>query len=401
MKIALIHLNLSTESGDPRMFFSIVQGLRRLGHEVIVYTAEFDRDNCFPNLNRDLDIRVVPPRSPLEPAIGTVHGLIGRIVERIRRNRVRTDAARRIGAVLPNDLDILVCQNDQSYYLGRTYRRRNPRARIVWIMNNPPFYSAPKTSFLVKIASIMISLWEKAKVRYYLQGIDVVVVHDKERKKMIGALGVSAALLPIPVDFEAFYQPVKVRQLLKSVTLLSVGALSPPRKFEDTIRAGMFLRRKGYDARVIVVCKDFWNDRGYRETLLRITEEASMTPYVDFKFEGVSEEGLRLVYRASDVFVFPQHINIWGMSAFEAMAAGLPLIVSRATSVVEVLRDGHNAFFVDPGQPEEIAAKVELLVGDPRLYDRIAREGQSFVKNNLSWDKYVRDFFHITVGQKL
>ena len=45
MKIGMIHLNLATESGDPRMFLSIAQGLRRLGHEVAVYAAAQPRSS--------------------------------------------------------------------------------------------------------------------------------------------------------------------------------------------------------------------------------------------------------------------------------------------------------------------------------------------------------------------
>lgn len=394
MKIGMIHLNLATESGDPRMFLSIAQGLRRLGHEIAVYAAEFDREKCFPDLNRNLDIHVVPPRAPLMPVVDGATGLAGRIAKRVARNRLFADAARRIGAVLPKDLDVLVCQNDQSFYVARMYKLINPGARTVWIMNNAPFYSSPKGSMLAKAGSVALAVWGKMKVKYYLRGIDVVVVHDAERKKMIDALGVSAVMIHIPVDFESFYESVRRRGDSKEVMLLSVGSLSPFRKFEDTVRAAAELRRAGYDARVILVCKDFWGDDGYRATLLRLTEETNMAPFVDFRFEGISEEELRRVQQKSDVFVFPQHINIWSMAAFEAMAAGLPLVVSSATSVAEALVDGHDALFFHPGNVAEIALKVKELIKSPEMYAEIAENGQRFVKEFLNWDRYINEFLH-------
>ena len=57
MKIAFIHLNLSTESGDPRMFYMLIREVKKLGHQVVVYTAQFNPD-AFPELNAGLDIRV-------------------------------------------------------------------------------------------------------------------------------------------------------------------------------------------------------------------------------------------------------------------------------------------------------------------------------------------------------
>ncbi len=391
MKIAMVHLNLTTESGDPRMFFSICQSLRTLGHEVHIYTAEHN-PMCFPDLSRNFPIHVVAPPAPLDTGFDA-RGLIGRVKAKLYRGRLLSNAARRIGDVLPPDLDVLVCQNDASYELGVGYKKKNHRARIVWIMNNAPFYSGPKGNVIVKLLSAFSALWERHKVAHYLRGIDVVFVHDIERKKMIDALGVSSIVLRIPVDFESFYVPVKKRLSKdKKVTLLGVGSLSPMRRFEDIILAATFLRKKGYDARVELVCKDFWKDTKYRSELISLIRDLYMDPYVQFHFEGVSESVLRDIQRNSDVFIFPNHVNIWGMAALEAMAAGLPLVVSRVTSVAEVLNDGESALMCEPENPDDIALKVRALIDNPALYEKIGEMGQHFVKENLTWEKYSKDF---------
>ena len=85
-------------------------------------------------------------------------------------------------------------------------------------------------------------------------------------------------------------------------------------------------------------------------------------------------------------------IKIWGMAAMEAMAAGLPVIVSDITSVAEIMKNNENALFVRPAHPEEIAEKVKMLLDDKAKYESIARAGQDFVKQNLNWDAYVKRF---------
>lgn len=391
MKIAIIHFNLGTEAGDPRVVLSLGRALSRAHHKVVIYAAEFN-PKCFPELHKGLEIRVVPPCVPLASVTGA-QGIVAKIKERLRRNRLYADIAERIAGALDKDFDVVDCHNDASYQIGIRYKKANPRARVVWTMLNPPFYHARKEQFFVNLLSSLAARWEKMKVHRYLSGIDAIVTLDEERKRMIESIGKPVFMLRIPVDFESFYAPPKeIAPRGKTIVLLGVGALSPFRKFEDIILAGAALRRKRYDARVILVCKDFWKENEYRSFLIKTAEDSGMGKFVDFRFGGASEAELRDAQRKSDIFIFPNTVNIWGMAAFEAMAAGLPLVVSRVTSVAEALKDGVNALFTDPGEPKHIATQIAALLRDPRTYGRIAKAGQEFVKNNLNWERYAEKF---------
>jgi glycosyltransferase involved in cell wall biosynthesis len=391
MKIAIIHLNLAAESGDPRVVFSLSRAFINIGHSVSIYTAQFE-PKYFPELHKGLDIREVSLPARLTVA-STKKGIWEFIKERLSQKRAQAEAVRRIAAALEPDFDIIDCHNDYSYQISSSYRKRNPKAKIIYTMHNPPYYHAPKPNPLLNLLSILNAALERLKLNKFLPAIDMLITLDEERKKMADPLGLPVHILRIPVDFESFKAPVKrIKKGKKDVVLLSVGSLSPARKFEDTILAASILRKRGYAARVILICRDFWNEKAYRDFLLKITKEAGMEEYVDFRFEGATEAELREAQRASDVFVFPNVINIWGMAALEAMAAGLPLVVSRITSVAEVLSEGENALFSEPGNPEDIAGQIEKLLSNPALAERIAKNGQLFVKNNLTWKEYAKKF---------
>ncbi|OGZ01629.1 MAG: hypothetical protein A2946_02030 [Candidatus Liptonbacteria bacterium RIFCSPLOWO2_01_FULL_53_13] len=391
MKIAFVHLNLAVESGDPRMFYCIAQGIKKQGHDVTVYTARFD-PACFPDLHRELNIVVAKPFAA-PGAAKRGKSFWDAVNARVARNRFQDEGVEAVRKVLPPDIDVLVCQNDRSYKLGNYYKQAHPRARMVWIMNNAPFYSERKRNFLMTFASMLNAAFEKWQVRRSLSGIDLIVVHDEERGKLARSLGKQTALLPIPVDFKSFYQPVKERASGdRHLTLLGIGALSPTRKFEDIISAGAILRDKGHDVRVILVCKDVQQDIGYKTTLLNLAKTTRMENRIDFHFDGASESELRALQKTADFFVFPNHFNIWSMASFESMAAGLPLLVSRVTSVAEALRDGEEALFFDPGNAEQIADSAHALVSDPARYARVAEAGQKFVKTKLDWGTYIKNF---------
>lgn len=395
----MVHLDLGLESGDPRMLYQIAQGIKKEGHDITIYTAHFNAA-CFPALHAGLRIVAVDGPSIAAQSVERGSTIASRILARLSRNKLQDEGVERIKRILPRDLDILVCQNDRSYTLGSFYKTVNPKVHTVWIMNNAPFYSERKSNILLTVGSRVNAAIERWRVERNIRGVDLVVVHDEERRKLAASLGKPTILLPIPVDFESFYQSAKTRNPNdRHITLIGIGSLSPARKFEDIISAGAILKDKGYEARVILICNDVRRDRAYKKLLLDRANDNGMNDLVNFYFEGASEKKLRELLQAADFFVFPNHFNIWSMAAFESMAAGLPLIVSRITSVAEVIKDGTEAMVFDHGNCTQIAAAAESLVNDHKRYNEVAAAGQAMVKRELGWKAYIQRFLIAAEGK--
>lgn len=391
MKIALIHLNLATESGDPRMVFLMAQEFRKAGHTVVIYCAEFDAQASFPRLNHGLDVRVIAPAAPLSSVRGAI-GIAAKLKERVKQIRLSNDWVKRVEGVIEKDFDYLVCENDYSYKLGRFYKKIRPEVQVVWIMNNPPFFHSRKDTLPAELFSRGIAFFEKMSARRYASGIDRIIVYSEELKKIAGAVGRPVRIIYNPVDLDRFFAHVKQGiGAGKPIRLLGVGALSPQRRFEDILSAGAILRKRGYDARVTLICKDYWGNGRYRNEFESFAKTLGAGDFADIHFEGANEEDYLAAMRNNDIFVLPNNIRIWGVGAFEAMAAGLPLIVSRVTAVAEILLDGVNALLVDALQPEQIADQVEKLAKDPKFYFAVASAGQKLVTTEMAPENFARE----------
>jgi UDP-glucose:(heptosyl)LPS alpha-1,3-glucosyltransferase len=80
-------------------------------------------------------------------------------------------------------------------------------------------------------------------------------------------------------------------------------------------------------------------------------------------FEGLCDD-VRPFYLAAHLLVLPSLREAFGMAALEAMACGLPVVVSTAAGVASIVDDGHNGFVFS--QPSELRAILERL-SDPEV----------------------------------
>ncbi|OGW01870.1 MAG: hypothetical protein A2Z59_12200 [Nitrospinae bacterium RIFCSPLOWO2_02_39_17] len=92
-------------------------------------------------------------------------------------------------------------------------------------------------------------------------------------------------------------------------------------------------------------------------------------------------------YASADIFVLPTIYEPFGMVVTEAMASGLPVVVSRQAGASELITEGEDGILIkNADDHEEIAHILMPLVKDKDLRQRIGHNARLKVEN-LSWDK--------------
>jgi glycosyltransferase involved in cell wall biosynthesis len=98
----------------------------------------------------------------------------------------------------------------------------------------------------------------------------------------------------------------------------------------------------------------------------------------------------RRVYALADVLV---HSSIlpepFGLVVTEAMALGIPVVAANAGGPLEIITDGVDGFLADPRDPPTVAARVNALLTDPMLYQRVGAAGRRTALARFSPEAYV------------
>ncbi|MDX1651668.1 MAG: glycosyltransferase [Brumimicrobium sp.] len=104
------------------------------------------------------------------------------------------------------------------------------------------------------------------------------------------------------------------------------------------------------------------------------------------KFMGhVNHKVVPEVLSTFDVFCALSREESFGVAVLEASACSLPVVVSRAPGLKEVVKDKETGYIIDPSNSEETKSVLSRLYNNESERESMGQKGREFVVNNYSW----------------
>jgi glycosyltransferase involved in cell wall biosynthesis len=110
-----------------------------------------------------------------------------------------------------------------------------------------------------------------------------------------------------------------------------------------------------------------WGGPGSRPVSRYLQEQTARNARIVVHPAEVRQVGYGAVYGEATVFVHPSVSDGFGYVVGEAMASGLPVIVTSCSGAADLVRDGVNGYIVPPGDVGAICERLTHLAGNPAL----------------------------------
>jgi len=104
----------------------------------------------------------------------------------------------------------------------------------------------------------------------------------------------------------------------------------------------------------------------------------------------VPRDAIYSAIKGFDIAVVPSREEGFGLSALEAMAAGVPVVASRVDALQEVLQDGVTGLLCPVDDPHSLANALIRLISDIPLRKRMGAAGVAHAKQHYDIQAYKR-----------
>jgi len=192
----------------------------------------------------------------------------------------------------------------------------------------------------------------------YLSGIPIVVHSNWLKNILCDNLGVKTDLLVVHApDHDHFFpEPVKI-------DTGHINLLMPYRRLEwKGVKDGIQAFEIAKQTCPNITLSMYGPRRG-----------PDIPSYVKFH-ERPSNDELRKLYNTADIFIFPSHIEGFGMPPMEAMACTCPVVSTDVGAVSEYTLNGKFALLSPPKKPNMLAENIVKLVQDEHLRNELAEK---------------------------
>jgi len=191
--------------------------------------------------------------------------------------------------------------------------------------------------------------------------------YTNSRSKIdIVPLAVSSKFKPVEKYDTETLKTIKEKFRLPDEFLLFVGRLNVRKNIETLLKALPLLENKNIP--LVIVGEPDWKSPDLKN-ILSLPELKNKILITG----RMTDEELAITYAMSKIFCYPSFAEGFGLPPLEAMASGVPIIVSQSTSFPEVCEDA--AVYVNPAQAESIAQAINSLLSDSELYSQKKQKG--------------------------
>ncbi len=201
------------------------------------------------------------------------------------------------------------------------------------------------------------------------QAAAVLVISETTRDDLLNCYplaGVEKKVVVLPLGVTPSVPAGRLPAGLEPGYILAVGTVEPRKNYPRLLAAYRQLRDRLNAPPLVIAGRPGW---AYGDTLLQIGAEPGV------RYLGhVDEATLTALYESAAVLAFPSLYEGFGLPLLEAMAHGVPSVVS-AVGALPGLANG-AAILVDPEDVSSIAGGLERLLADPTLREKLGDEGR-------------------------
>jgi len=253
---------------------------------------------------------------------------------------------------------------------------------------NIPHVHTTHNSYLVMRPTLTNKLKNILEVIVFKKANHIIAQTDTVRQQLTSKFNVSSAritVIPNGVELEDIteFMGNNPDQGSPSKVVLCPARICPRKNQLSLMKAIPTVLKAHPEVKFVFVGPV--ENKAYFDTLHKFATDENLSRIVEFTGE-VPRERLYALYQDSAVFALPTLYESGLLVHLEAMAFGLPVIISRIDTIENTLEaEKGSAMLIDPNNQSEIADAIIKVLGDETLRQELSNKGKKLVWEKFNW----------------
>lgn len=244
-----------------------------------------------------------------------------------------------------------------------------------------PGYSERFSFFYNFLKPIIRLVWKKASfVVSNSEGLKELALKSKPNQKI--------EVIYNGIDTDVFHPDESVRNKDKFIITLGGTRITSRKGIKYLIEAVHKLSNKYSQIHATII-----GEGDEKENLEELSRKLNVEDKIKFAGRVKNSQKVIPYYREAFVFVLPSLNEGMSNAMLEALSSGLPIIATDTGGTKELVKDGENGFIVKMKSADDIAEKIEKLINDENLRERMGELSRQRALE-MSWknvaEKYVK-----------
>ncbi|MGD8781599.1 MAG: glycosyltransferase family 4 protein [Ignavibacteria bacterium] len=162
-----------------------------------------------------------------------------------------------------------------------------------------------------------------------------------------------------------------------------MARFTPGKGHEEFINAAEVVSKRYPEIKFLIVGEPSKNEEEYTNQIKKMVADKKLNRKIIFTgFRKDTND----VLVSLDIFVFPSHAEAFGLALIEAMAMETATICSNSDGILDIAIDNETSLYFQNKNAEDLACKMEHLIGSPVKRKELAEKGRKRVLEKFTSD---------------
>ncbi len=263
----------------------------------------------------------------------------------------------------------------------------------VVIISGWDIFSYQVVFFYCKLRGIKVILWSGSTryenswrrtislplVRSIVKGSDAYIAYGiraKEYLEMLGARQDKIFIYKHTTDLDRYRRYPKKYNQKKEKVIMYYGQIIERKGVDILIKAFASIQKRISNIRLSIVGSGF-----FKNYLIELVSKLGIGKNVNF-VEDPGDYKIGKFFSEANLFVLPSREDVWGLVVNEAMASGLPIVVSNnAGCAPDLVQNGVNGYVFKSGSVRDLSNKILRILSSASLMERMGKASSKIIES--------------------